>query len=368
MTVRADNYQSLAVQVAVRIRREIDAKTWVSWLPGERAVAETLQVSRKTIRKALGILQHEGVVRTAHGLGHEIVGDAQLATLAPGATKELTVGLLAPESLERLRPFTALWVDALRSLLIEKGIRFTVFSGRRYFSQQPDKALSRLVNQNPQCCWLLAHSNERVQRWFQDQPVPCVIAGSNHHGLDLPSVDLDYFAVCRHAAGTLLRHGHRRLGFLTRLSHRAGDLESEAGFSAGARQSTYSGVTPHLMRHDGTVAGVNRMLTRVFDLAAPPTALLVANPAYYLTAVTFLAQRRLRVPQDVSLISRDDDPFLVYLNPTPARYSCNATTFAKRIMQSLLPQLKGEPLPHATFRIEPTYVAGPSLATVSSTP
>lgn len=359
MTAGTDHYRSLAAQVAERIAREIRSKTWVDWLPGERGVADTLQVSRKTVRKALALLQRDGMIRTAHGLGHKIVGDS-----APRSSprSESAIGLLVPESLEQLRPFTALWVDALRELLNEKGIRFSTFSGHRYFSQQPDKALARLVSQNPQDCWLLAHSNERVQQWFQDQHTPCVIAGSSHHGLDLPSVDLDYFAVCRHAVGVMLRHGHRRLGLLTRVSQRAGDLESEAGFSAGTRLSGYGTITPHIMRHDGTVSGVNRMLLRMFDLAEPPTALLVVNPAYYLTTVTFLAQRRLRVPADVSLISRDDDTFLAYLNPAPIRYSCNPRMFAKRLMQPMLLQLQGQKLPQRSFRIEPKYQPGQSLA------
>lgn len=358
MTSRAENYQSLAAQVAQRIEQEIASKTWVGWLPGERAIAETLQISRKTVRKALGILQRDGAIKTAHGLGHEIVAKAPARN---AARPEVTIGLVVPESLEQLRPFTALWVDALRSFLIEKGYRLTIFSGHRYFSQRPDKALARLVSQNPQSCWMLAHSNERTQQWFQDKRVPCVLAGSSHHGLDLPNVDLDYFALCRHAAGAMLRHGHRHIALLTPLSQRAGDLESEAGFSAGSRQSNYGNVVSHIMRHDSTVPSVNRMLARMFDLASPPTAILV-NPAYYLTTVSFLAERRLRVPHDVSLISRDDDTFLSYLTPTPARYSCNPRTFAKRLMQPLLLLLRGEALPHTSFRIEPKYLPGPSLA------
>jgi len=362
MTPPPDDYQSLPAQVAEKITREIRLGKWVDWLPGERSVAENLQVSRKTVRKALALLQHDGVVRTAHGLGHEIVGGRRDRRSAP---PEKTVGLLVPDSLEQLRPFTALWVDLLRALLIGKEVRLTTFSGHRYFSQRPDNALAKLVRQNPQACWLLAHSNERVQQWFQQHRKPCVIAGSSHHGLNLPSVDLDYFALCRHAAGTMLRQGHRRLGFLTAQTHRAGDLESEAGFTSGARQPGYSAVIPQLMRHDGTVVGVNRTLARVFDQGNPPTALLVANPAYYLTTLTFLAQRGLRVPHDVSLVSRDDDTFLSYLNPLPARYSCHPRTFAKRLMQPLLLQLNGESLPHAAFRIEPRYTPGPSLAALT---
>ncbi len=353
-------YASLVEQVAHRIVQEIEGETWVDWLPGERSVAETLQVSRKTVRKALGVLQSQGAIRTVQGRGHEIAARPRTRT----RPASLTVGLLTPDSLEQLRPFTALWVDVLRSLLIQGGFRLATFSGHRYFTQRPEKALARLVSQNPQSCWVLAHSNERVQQWFQDAGKPCVIAGSSHAGLALPSVDLDYFATCRHAVGSMLRHGHRHVALLTKHSQRAGDLESEAGFSAGARQPGYGEIVSHVLRHDGTVAGVDRMLSRMFELRSPPTAILVVNPAYYLTTVTFLAQRRLRVPQDVSLVSRDDDPFLAYLNPSPARYTCHPRTFAKRLLQPLLLQLRDERLGQTAYRIEPKYVPGDSLATI----
>lgn len=358
MVPDAQNYQSLALQVAERIAREIRQETWVERLPGERTLAESLNVSRKTLRKALAVLHHDGVIRTTHGLGHEIV---EAPAAVPHERQALSIGLVAPESIEYLRPFSALWIDALRSLLIEHGARLSTFAGPRFFTGNPAKALTQLVNRTPQHCWLLAHSNERIQQWFYDEQVPCVVAGSCHPGLDLANVDLDYFAVCRHAVGVMLRHGHRHIAFLTPTSQRAGDLESEAGFSAGVRQPSYGEITPLILRHDGTVPGINRMLHRMFDYGTPPTAVLVANPSYYLTAASFLAERGLRIPQDVSLVSRDNDVFLPFLNPQPARYSCNPKTFAKRLLQPLLAQGRGEPHDARSIRIDVKFERGGSL-------
>lgn len=355
------SYQSLSAQVAARITAEIQAGTWQEWLPGERALTDSLQVSRKTLRKALAQLQRDGLLVTTHGRGHQI---AQGSAKPPSARADASIGLLTPESLENLRPYTALWVDELRALLFENGIRLATFAGHRFFNTRPENALRRLVQQNPQTAWVLAHTNEAIQQWFCDQQVPCVIAGSCHHGHELPNVDKDNFACCRHAAGAMLRHGHRRIAYLTKQSQRAGDIESEAGFVDGIRRSTHRNVEPVIMRHDGTVGGVNRMLARLFDHGTPPTALLVANPVYYLSAITFLAHRGLRVPRDVSLVSRDDDTFLTYLTPEPTRYSLNAKTYAKRLFHPLHALVRSEPVTHPVHRIEPVFVAGASLATV----
>lgn len=350
-------YQSLSAQVAARIRLGIQERTWVGWLPGERTMAKSLQVSRKTLRKALGQLERAGNVQPMHGLGHRIV-NAGPPVGKPGAN----VGLLTPESLATLRPYTALWVDELRSLLFSTGMTLSSFFGHRYFSARPDKALARLVRQAPHQCWVLAHSNERIQNWFYEHGVPCIVAGSAHAGLPLPSVDLDYFAVCRHAAGAMLRLGHRRVALFAPLSQRAGDLESQRGFEDGMRRSTRGDADPIVAHHDGTVDGAHRALARLFDQARPPTAILVANPVYYLTTISFLAQRGLRVPRDVSLLSRDDDTFLSYLRPEPARYSCQPAIYAKRLLVQLQATCSGETGVHAIHRIEPKFVPGPSLA------
>ena len=352
-------YQTLSVQVALRLLAGIENRTWGSWLPGERALTKSLQTSRKTLRKALAQLERDGAIRTRQGCGREIV--ATRRTSERPAAQEESVGLLAPESLENLRPYTALWVDELRALLFENQVRLVTFSGHRYFSGHPENALARLLEQNPQRCWVLAHSNEAIQHWFHDRRIPCLIAGSSHPGLPLPSVDLDYFALCRHAAGVMLRLGHRRLAFFAPQSKRAGDLESERGFLSGARSSRHANVESVIAHHDGTVDGAYRALRRLFAMVARPTSVLVTNPAYYLTAFAFLAERGLRVPQDVSLLSRDDDSFLSYIRPTPARYSCNPKAYARRLQSQLQLCFAGEVGAHSIQRIEAKFLAGDSL-------
>src|SRR5215207_9298009 len=90
MSPAPQRYQSLAAQVAARISAEIEKGTWGEWLPGERALTQTLQTSRKTLRKALAHLQRDGAIKTRHGLGHEIVV-ARKRARQPSAAAELTV-------------------------------------------------------------------------------------------------------------------------------------------------------------------------------------------------------------------------------------------------------------------------------------
>lgn len=358
------HFTSLPAQVATALRDEIERGTWSEWLPGERALTENFQVSRKTLRKALAQLSREGRVEAVHGLGNRIVAGKKSST--PTAEAERIVALLTPDPLDRMRPYTSLWVNHLKTLLIEKGARLRAYDGRKFFTQHPAKALEKLRAQHPAACWLLANSTEATQQWFSENKISCVIAGSCHPGVDLPQADLDHYALCRHAAGILLAAGHRRVALLNERSGRAGDVESEAGFIAGVRESPHADAFPLVIHHEHSPVSLGKAVQRLLEMPSPPTALLLSNGASYLTVTSVLAQRGLRVPRDVSVVSRDDEPFFEFLVPSPTRYTTNPHAFAKKLLKPLLQSLSGEAIMPRSTRILPSYTKGGSLGALGT--
>ncbi len=350
---------SLVSQTADILQSEILRGTWRDWLPAERALCEKLQISRNTLRSALRKLKRDRVIVAQHGAGNRILGRPK----SRRRNKELTtVGLLTPEPLERLRPLHTLWIDELRALLIEQGCRLHLYHGQQYFRQSPGVALQKLVRQNPHGCWVLSLSNEPMQCWFEKNEVPCLVAGSIYPGINLPFRDLNHRAMCRHAAGVLLGLGHRRVALLMNKSNRAGDLDSEAGFLDGMRRSGATGVEPQVLRHDGTIAGVCHALCRLMEQKLPPTALLVVNPFHYLTVSSRLAQQGWRIPQDISVMSRDEDPFLSFLIPEPSRYVASPHLFARGLLRPILELLHGHFPSEKTSMIIPKFIKGESVA------
>lgn len=348
---------SLASQTADILREGISRGIWRDKLPGERILCEKYQISRNTLRTALEQLQRDKLIQAVHGSGNRILAKPQKNA---GRRRSPDVGLLSPEPLERLRPTQTLWIDELRAMLSERGCQLHVFHGRQYFRADPGPALRRLIAENPHGCWILTLSNAAIQGWFAKHAVPCVVAGSVHAGLDLPHRDLDHRALCRHAAGVMLGLGHRRLALVIAKSQLAGDLESEMGFVEGVNKSSQTGAEAFVCRHDGSVGGINRALRRLLDQQPPVSAILVANAYHYLTVVSRLAQMGRRVPQDVSVISRDDDLFLSYLAPSPARYAAHAQVLARSLLRPVLELLDGEPIAQRGTRLMPEFIPGES--------
>jgi len=351
--------QSLVGQTVACLQSGIAGGEWRDWLPSERVLCALLQVSRNTLRAALVQLRREGRIRSVHGSGNQILSNAVIRRTG---AQSPDVALLTPEPIERLRPMQSLWIDEMRGLLSERGMRLRVFSGRHFYAPNPGPNLEKLVTRNPHGCWILMLATEEMQRWFSRRAIPCIVAGSTFPGLDLPFRDLDHRAMCRHAAGVLLGLGHRWLVMLAPQSRRAGDVAGESGFLEGVRQSRHAEADALVVHHEDTVAGVTHAVRRILKLLPAPTGWLVVQPHYYLAASSRLAGAGVRIPEDISMISRDDDPFLSFVVPMPARYGVSPHVMARNLLRPVLELMKGGAVAQRGGLIMPDFIKGASIA------
>lgn len=354
--------QSLAVQVAAVIRREIERGTWAEWIPSSRELARKLRVSRNTCDLALAMLRREKLLQTVRGQGTLVSRKLRTAETEDDPQRARNVGLISPVPVSQLRPFFAVCIDELREQLFDLGARLHTHVSRGAVSRNCHLELDRLCRKHSHDCWILIHSTEQMQEWFFSRKLPCVVSGTVFSGITLPSLDVDYRGVCRHAAGKLLAMGHRRLGLVIRESRGAGDVESQKGFLEGAASSAHREVEVKVVGHNDTPQSVAAALRRLLLSPAASTGILVANSLCFLTVMTVARQAGFVVPEDVSLICRDDDPFLRFVVPEPARYVNDATEFAKKMASLVQPVLVGGSLSTSTVRFSPAFLPGKTIA------
>ena len=168
----------------------------------------------------------------------------------------------------------------------------------------------------------------------------------------------DLRGTTRHAAGALLRLGHRQIGYFLRRSHSAGEQDEEEGFlSAFAPGAEAQG---SLIRHTGTVATIHSRLARLFaDRAAAPTALLVSHAEDTLVILNWGLARGMQLPRDLSLISYQWESYLERLSPKPAWYYSDPTVHARKLARLLLRASSRQPLLRP---ILPTFHKNDTLA------
>jgi DNA-binding LacI/PurR family transcriptional regulator len=342
--------QSLVAQTAAILREQIAAGNWSRFLPSEDELGEKLHVSRVTLRAALGELQREGPVRSSQGRRREVV--KQKRRLA--ATMSHQVALLTPS------PNALFWIDALREYLAEAGCHLDIQVSRVAYGAGAEHVLKSLAEQARPAGWVLYKSTEPMQRWFSARKLPCVITGTRHAGVKLPSVDIAYRAVCRHAVGLFLARGHRRLALLNPASGLSGDVESEQGFKEAASHSGRAEVQAQVVRHDGTADGICHKVDALLRRPQPPSAFLVSRTEHVLTVASHLL-RRGRLSRDAALISRDDALFLENMVPSIARYAFDPRIFARKISKAVLGMVHGDQARPVDHQIMPRFVPGETL-------
>ena len=355
---------SLVAQTAAVLKERIYSGVWHKWLPGEHELCAQLKVARMTLRGALSQLEQAGLVRARQGKRREIL--ARRRRTAPGSSGRVL--LLSPVPLSVLSHLHVFCANELREALENVGFHFEIHAERGLYGHGSGAGLERLMKQlRPAACVLLS-STEKMQFWFSRRRLPCVIWGTKHPGVELPSVDKAFRAVCRHAVGLFLARGHRRAVLLNPNSGAAGDLESEEGFREGAAQHKQEEVQAGVARHDGTVGDLCTAVSALLRRRDPPTALLVSRAAHVLTVMGYLMRCGLRLPQDMALISRDHEPFLDHMVPGVARYVVSPESMAQRIFATLLGIVQTGLVSPATHQIMPEFTEGETLGPALARP
>src|SRR5207248_918213 len=102
----------------------------------------------------------------------------------------------------------------------------------------------------------------------------------------------------------------------------------KAGFLAACAASPQGKIKTTILEHEEDVGVFTRSLLRLMARHEPPTAIILTNSYFCGTALSVLLGHGFDVPKDVSIICRDDDLFLKYLVPSPARYETPPEEFA----------------------------------------
>lgn len=347
---------SLVVQTVQSLREGIRAGHWRTHLPSERALCAHLQVGRNTLRAALHELERGGWLDVAQRQRRRI--KPKRVVYGASAQKRV-IAVLSPRSFLALPPAMALMMDILRNSLTKADCSVEFHVNSACFSQKPARALEKLVHQHPAIAWLVFTSKEPMQRWFIRRQLPCLIVGSCAPDIALSSMDADHRAACRHAGGVLLRKGHRRIALVLPQGAQGGDLDSAQGLREALEGKP--DVRLHVLSHDGTAAHLCAQLDATMRSPNPPTAYVVARAIHVLTVMMHLMRCGKHIPQDVAVISRDDDPSLLSTSPAVARYAVNQSQFARRVSMAALQLVGTGMLEPRAIRLMPKFLPGETV-------
>lgn len=351
--------QTLVDQVAASVEARVQAGEWRERLPSERVLCAQMSVSRATLRAALTILLGKGLLKSVPRQGILTRPHAGRAR-APSGLR--TVGVVTSELPSLLPPQSQGLIRGIEHYLHAAGFEMVIQTVAPSRDGLASRRLDELVSRHRAASWALCSVNKAAQNYFARRRLPALVLGSCFPGIALPELDVAYRAVCRHAAATLLRMGHRRLALVTLKDGFAGDRLGEKGFQEACARQRAPNTAAQVVYHDGTPANLRRSVESVLSGPHPPTAFIVARAQHALALAGHIQQKGLHIPGDVSLICRDDEDYLGWCVPPMARYHVDVDLYARRSARALIRLAKGGvrrlPLPP----IMPRYMPGATVA------
>ncbi|MFD2157670.1 substrate-binding domain-containing protein [Rubritalea tangerina] len=306
-----------SAQAAEHIKKLIEVGHFSTTLPSERQLADQLLVSRNCVRDALEILTNEKVLAPSEpSKRRQILIDSE----TPSQQKIERCIIITPTPEHKAPSKLLVQVAKLRNLLAPSHVDVSIRSPRAFRRKDPSDELCQIVEENPNTVWVLHQCPESFQLWFQAAQLPTLVFGTIFPSVNLPSIDSDHTATARHAAGQLIRLGHKHISLVIPRTTLAGAQNAEVGIQQAIEQTQHE-VSSTILRHDFNVPRLTTALDKVYRSATPPTAFIIQNHHHFLTVYSHLLSLGLKIPQHVSLISMVDDHSFEYLTPTPASYS-----------------------------------------------
>jgi GntR family transcriptional regulator, arabinose operon transcriptional repressor len=268
-------------------------------LPSERSLAEELDVNRRTLRRALDLLQREGLLEPSGARGSRVAANSILR--AP-------VGFCLDTSL----PDTDQVIQVSNEpVLIARGMmrRFTsepVSRTLAWCSQSEPLFWEQMTSADPQLSGLmiwptLPASPDLAERLRNvRQAMPLVLLDRRIPGLESDFVGFDDRAVGRMMAEHLLRLGHRRFAFFgwsvpETVHDRLLGAEDVIERAGGELDSSWVFLT----KEDGAAA------SHFEDFLArdnKPTAILCANDLIAIALIVKLQAQGYTVPADFAVV------------------------------------------------------------------
>ena len=296
---------SVGEQLAAHLRRELETGVRRGLMPGVLKLEKELGVNRKTVEEALRQLEAEGLLKPqGAGRRRRIAG---IRKAAPA----LRIGILLSEAAERRLDY----IVELQHGLTEAG-HAAVFAARTMGELDLDlRKIRRMVLEAKADAWVVMAATAEVLEWFAQGRTPAFAVFGRRRGKRIAGAGPDKRSAYAEATRRLVELGHRRIVLLARPRRRLPEpgRPEQAFLNELAAHGLPVG-DYNLPDWEETPAGFHARLNELFRVT-PPTALILDESPLFFGARQFLAQRRLRIPEDVSLVCTDYSPDFDWCQP-----------------------------------------------------
>jgi DNA-binding LacI/PurR family transcriptional regulator len=205
--------------------------------------------------------------------------------------------------------------------------------------------------------------DDPVAKELADSGVPVVCVDRRLAKIAVDTVVTDNVQGAYDAVEHLIGLGHSRIGFVEGRPQISTSWERYQGYRRALEDNGIA-FNEELVRRGDSRQDSGRGLTgELLDLDVPPTALLVGNNLMALGALEAIHGRGLSIPDDVAIVSYDDMPWALALNPPLTAVRQPGYEMGRRAAELLLERLADASRSTTLVTLQPELIIRKSCGT-----
>ena len=323
-------------------------------------MAERLGCSATTISRVLSGKAEK--YRISEATVKAVLREARRCNYTPSATAQIlrtkksnTIGLLLPSV---SNPYFADMASVIISELSDSNFTTIVVdtmeseqklheSARSLISRQVDGLIAVPCGENGEEMEMLSGHTPLVliDRYYENTSLPFVTTNNYQGGLD--------------ATKHLLSRGHSRVTCIQGVQSSMPNKERVRGYCRAMEEAGLA-ENINIVGNEFSVQNGYLEAKLLMSREIRPTAIFTLSNTIMLGALKAIREAGLSIPQDVALISFDNNLYMDYMTPSITRISQPVEDMSKLAVKILLDKLNGESNCNSQLRLSPMMVAGES--------
>ncbi len=279
-------------------------------LPSENELSENFHISRQTVRKAIGLLEEEGIVRRVKGSGTYLSFDRR-----ENLEQKNSIAVVTTYVDSYIFPKT---IQGIEKVLFESGYSVQI-SFTNNMLEREKSILEDIISRDDVAGIIvegtksgLPNPNLPLYRQLIDRKVPVLFINTYYPELDVPHISLNDVEAAKLAVQYLIDKGHKNIGAILKLDDGQG-RQRYLGYLSAMEAAGYPVTDSRMVWIDTDESKQLAYCTdKILNRVESCTALFCYNDLIAFQLIKILTQKGIRVPEDVSIISIDDSDLALH--------------------------------------------------------
>ena len=331
-----------------------------------KAVAELARVSTATVSRTIN-----GTARVSPETAERVRKAIKTLHFYPdtnaralGSGRSRMYGLIISDI---TNPFFPELVKAFEDIAIVHGQEILV-ANTNYDPERMKICVTRMLERKVDGVAIMtSEMDDALVEIFSRRQIPLVFLDAGTAGRGVSCVKINYMIGVEWAMEHLARLGHQRIGFLSGPMRLESARTRYCAFKVCARRERLPEHRGLIQEGNHRVDGGHDAMLRVLDSGAEPTAVVASNDLTAIGAMGAIAERGLRVPEDISVIGFDDIQLSAFMRPPLTTVSLPRAEIANAAFRALLnarPKDGKKPAAGTEYMVQPTMVLRSSTGPV----